>query len=47
MAATLDQDLTVASVGTADAFLMTAMQLLSLRALSIECLDDFIRLTVP
>ena len=47
MAAALDQDLAVASVRVSDVFLVTAVQLASLRLLAIEGFDDFIRLTVP
>ncbi len=47
MAAALDQDLAVASVRASDVFLVTAVQLLGLRARAVERFDDLFRLTVP
>ena len=46
MATTLDQNLTVTGVGTADAFLVATVQLSSLGLLAVEGFDDLIRLTV-
>ena len=46
MAAALDQDLAVARMRASNVFLVAAVQLASLRALTIEGFDDVVRLTV-
>src|SRR5688572_20324277 len=46
-AAALDEHLAVAGVRVSNAFLVAAVQLTGLIPLTIECFDEFLRLTVP